>query len=177
MGLSKQLIRFLLFTFLLYGGWLLVYELLIKANGRVDHIITENISYFICLGLDWIGYTPHYQIAEKLGETFIFLSGNTFPIIRVGASCNGLELLVLFSIFIICYPGPLKRKFLFTALGLIVIHFLNIFRNLILTIMAIHHSEYFEFFHRYVFIFMVYGAIFIMWLWWARQPGPKYESR
>lgn len=177
MGLSKQLVRFLLLTFLLYGGWLMVYELLIRPSGQLDHIITENISYFICLGLDTLGYIPHYQIAEKPGETFIFLAGNTFPVIRVGASCNGLELLVLFSIFIICYPGTLKRKVIFTGLGLLVIHILNITRNIILTVMAIHHSAYFEFFHRYIFIFMVYGAIFLMWLWWAKQPTVAHENR
>ncbi len=167
MGLNKKLIRFLILSFILYGVWLLAYELFFKPNGQLDHLITENISYFICLGLDLRGFTPHFSIAEKIGETFIFLNTSTFPLIRVGASCNGLELLVLFSIFIICYPGRFKSKVWFIPAGCLIIHAVNIMRNFILTLMAEAKSPYFELFHRYIFIFLVYGIIFLLWMWWA----------
>lgn len=167
MGLNKKLINFLLLSILLYGVWLFAYELVLKPDGRLDHLITENISYFICLGLDWVGFSPHFSIAEKIGETFIFLSTSTFPLIRVGASCNGLELLVLFSIFIICYPGNFKSKLWFIPAGCLTIHAVNIIRNFILTLMAEAKSPYFELFHRYIFIFLVYGIIFLLWMWWA----------
>lgn len=167
MGLNKKLVKFLLLSFLLYGVWLLAYEFLLKPNGLLDHLITENISYFICLGLDLCGFTPHFSIAEKVGETFIFLNTSTFPLIRVGASCNGLELLVLFSIFIICYPGNFKSKLWFIPAGCLIIHAVNVIRNFILTLMAEAKSPYFELFHRYIFIFLVYGIIFLLWMWWA----------
>lgn len=173
MALNKKLFKFLLFTVALYGLWLVSYELLIKPSGRFDHLITENITYFICWLLDLTGYSAHYTLAEKWGETYIFLVPETKPLIRVGASCNGLELLVLFAIFIICYPGPLKSKAWFIPFGLLIIHVLNIARNYILTLMEIHKSPYFEFFHRYVFIFVVYGVIFLLWMWWANQQQTK----
>lgn len=169
MALNTKLLKFLLFTFALYGLWLISYEFLIKPSGRFDHLITENITYFICLLLDITGYTTHYTLAEKLGETYIFLVPQTKPLIRVGASCNGLELLVLFMIFILCYPGRLKNKVWFIPAGILIIHVLNIGRNYTLTLMEIHQSPYFEFFHRYVFIFMVYGVIFLLWMWWANK--------
>lgn len=167
LGLNQKLLKFLFLSFLLYGVWLLSYEFILKPVGHLDHFITENISYFICLGLDLFGFTPHFSIAEKLGETFIFLNNSTFPLIRVGASCNGLELLVLFSIFIICYPGNFKSKLWFIPAGCLAIHTVNILRNFILTLMAEAKSPYFELFHRYVFIFLVYGIIFLLWMWWA----------
>lgn len=171
MALNKKLLKFLFFTFALYGVWLLLYELVLKSPGYLDQLITENITYCICLLLDLTGYEVHYSIANKLGETFIYLNNSTFPLIRVGASCNGLELLVLFTIFIVCYEGRWLNKLWFISLGLLTIHLLNIMRNYILTLMEIHKSPYFEFFHRYVFIFVVYGAIFLLWMWWAgRQP-------
>jgi exosortase family protein XrtF len=169
MGLNKKLVKFLLHSFLLYGVWLLSYEFLLKSNGQPDHIITENISYFICLGLDYLGFYPHFSIAEKLGETFIFLNTSTFPLIRVGASCNGLELLILFSIFIICYPSNFKSKLWFIPIGCVLIHVVNIMRNFILTLMAEAKSPYFDLFHRYIFIFLVYGIIFMLWMWWAAK--------
>lgn len=166
---NKRLFKFLTLSFLLYGVWMLMYEFWIKPPGKVDHIISENITYFICYALDLLGYNPHYSVANKAGETFIYLSGSTFPIIRVGSSCNGFELLVLFTIFIISYPGRLLLKIPFIIGGLVVIHFFNIFRNLVLTLMTIHHSSLFDLFHRYVFIFMVYGVIFILWMIWANK--------
>jgi exosortase family protein XrtF len=169
MALNKKILKFLFFTFGLYGIWLLLYELVLKSPGHLDQIITENITYWICLLLDITGYEVHYSLANKLGETFIYLGNSTFPLIRVGASCNGLELLVLFIIFIICYEGRLLNKLWFIPLGLLIIHVLNVLRNYILTLMVIHKSPYFEFFHRYVFIFIVYGSIFLLWMWWAGQ--------
>lgn len=169
--LSNKLYKFLLLSVLSYGLWLFAYEFFIKPNGLLDHIITENISYLLCLGLDLLGYQPHFSIAENIGETFIFLSTSTFPLLRVGASCNGLELLVLFTIFIICYPGNFKAKLWFIPLGLLIIHGINLFRNFILTLMAVHKSSYFDLFHRYIFIFLVYGVIFLLWMWWAEKQG------
>ncbi|TAE87021.1 MAG: hypothetical protein EAY81_04715 [Bacteroidetes bacterium] len=178
MAINKQLLRFLFLTGITYVLWLVTYEFFIKPSGFIDHLITENISYFICLFLDWLGYPSHYNIAQHVGETYIFLNQNTFPLIRVGASCNGLELLVLFSIFIVFFPGKITTKAWYIPLGLLVIHALNIFRNTMLTLMEIHQSIYFEFFHRYVFIFMVYGVIFLLWMWWVNhQPiKPTHEK-
>lgn len=168
LALHNNLLKFLLLSAALYGSWLLCYEFLLKPWGQLDHIITENITYFICLGLDWLGYTPHYNIAKNISETYIYLGNIYTPVIRVGASCNGLELLVLFVIFIICYPST-RSKIPFILFGLLLIHIVNIARNFILTLMTIHQSPYFDLFHRYIFIFLVYGVIFTLWLWWTNN--------
>lgn len=173
---NKRLITFLLYTGLLYGGWLITYEYFLKPWGVLDQLITENISYFLCVGLDWMGYNPHYSIARHVGETFIFIGSEINPIIRVGSSCNGLELLVLFAIFVICYPSK-KQKLIFILFGLILIHAINIIRNFILTIMAIHKSPYFDFFHRYIFVFLVYGIIFLLWIWWTNYQNNGTEKK
>lgn len=174
--LNKKLVKFLLYTGLLYGAWLLAYEFWLKPWGQLDKVITENITYFLCVGLEWFGYKPHYNIAKNISETYIYLENQTVPIIRVGASCNGLELLVLFVIFIICYPST-KTKWWFIILGLGVIHVVNIVRNFILTLMAMHRSPYFDLFHRYIFIFLVYGVIFTLWLWWTNNQNHESAKK
>lgn len=166
---NKQLVKFLLITGTTYIVWLLAYEFLLKPSGKLDSYITENITYFICFGLDVLGVNAHYTLAKNISETYVYLGTSMIPIIRVGASCNGLELLVLFCIFTLFYPGKLGAKLLFIAGGLVLIHITNIFRNLVLTIMAINKSPYFDLFHRYIFIFLVYGVIFLLWIWWANK--------
>ncbi|MEI6508503.1 MAG: exosortase family protein XrtF [Bacteroidota bacterium] len=174
---EKQLIKFLLFSVGLYLVWFVLYEFWLKNDGHLDQLITENITIIISWMLKLTGYDVHYTQAHKLGETFIFLNPNIFPFLRVGASCNGLELFILFTIFIICYPGNAKVKLVYIIIGNIIIHLLNIFRNYILALMVLHQSTYFDLFHRYVFIFFVYGSIFILWMIWTNKYSKLYVNR
>jgi exosortase family protein XrtF len=168
---EKQLIRFLVLSVGLYMLWFMLYEFWLKENGHLDDLITRNITFIMCKLLQWTGYDVRYTTAHKLGETFIFNNPNPFPFLRVGASCNGLELFVLFTIFISCYPGPIRHKVIYILLGNLAIHVLNIFRNYILALLSLHKSPYFDLFHRYIFIFVVYGFIFILWMLWANKYG------
>jgi hypothetical protein len=82
----------------------------------------------------------------SLEKTYIYFKSPKYSVIPLGASCNRLELLVLFTILCVCYPRKLE-KIKFCSLYL---EFNNTsaqyFRNYILTLMAIHRSEYFELF-------------------------------
>jgi exosortase family protein XrtF len=153
----------------MYGSWFVLYEFFLKPDGRFDHIITVHITEGICSLLSLSGYDPYYSIALKLGETYIYLNGSPVPVIRVGASCNGLELLALFTIFVLCYPGNWKVKIPYLLAGITIIHLLNIVRNYILTLMAIHKSPWYDLFHRYILLFAVYGTIFFLWILWANK--------
>ena len=167
---EKQLIRFLFIAVGLYILWFVLYEFVLKPDGHIDQIITENISVVMSKMLQITGYDVHFTQARKLGETYMFLAGDPLPFVRVGASCNGLELLVLFTIFIVSYPGIIKYKFLFIIAGLIGIHILNIFRNYWLALFVLHKEmDLFDLFHRYIFIFMVYGFIFLLWMLWVNK--------
>lgn len=167
---EKQLIKFLIIAVGLYALWFGLYEFWLKPDGHLDQIITENISVVMCKMLQLTGYDVHFTLTRKLGETNIYLLQDPFPFLRIGASCNGLELLVLFAIFIIAYPGNNKQKPIFIFLGILGIHVLNILRNYWLALFAANKKfELFDLFHRYIFIFMVYGAIFLLWMLWVNK--------
>lgn len=82
--------------------------------------------------------------------------------------CNGLELLVLYLIFIIALPATLKRKLFFVVAGLLIIHFVNILRCVGLVALLIHYDEYFNIAHHYIFKMAVYFTIFLCWFWFAK---------
>ncbi len=167
MPLKKNFISFLLLLLSVYAIWFVAYEFYLKPSGKLDHLLTEYVTIGICFLLDIGGYTSYYTIALKPGETYIFISTQILPAVRIGASCNGLELLALFSIFILCYPGNFLLKIPFISIGILILHFLNILRNYWLTLMSLHHYPYADIFHRYLFIFMVYGCIFLLWMVWT----------
>jgi exosortase/archaeosortase family protein len=110
-------------------------------------------------------YTP----ARKIGETYLFIVGTSKPLVRIGASCNGLEPLVLFAIFIIAYPGKTLHKLWFIPSGIVIIHLINIIRNYVLTLMVYFKMPSFDFFHRYVFVILVYLIIFGFWMLWVNH--------
>lgn len=161
-------------TLSLYLIWFGLYEFWLKPNGRLDHLLTENISIVVCYLLNLNDIGSYYTIGKKLGETYLFIGGNILPSVRIGSSCNGLEMLVIFSIFIACYPGNILLKIAYILGGITVIHGINILRNYILTLMTVNQSVYFELFHRYVFILLIYGFIFILWMWWANVLSKLY---
>ncbi len=82
--------------------------------------------------------------------------------------CNGLELLVLYLIFIIALPATLQRKLFFAVVGVIIIHCVNIVRCVGLVALLLHYDEYFNIAHHYIFKMVVYMSIFLCWFWFAK---------
>lgn len=166
---EKRLLSFILKIGILYLVWYFIYELILKTNGRLDQVITINISQIITGLLKLSGIEVFYTQARKLGETYLFLVGETKPLVRIGSSCNGLEPIMLFLIFILAYPGRIINKIWFIPVGIIIIHTVNIMRNYLLIIMLYNQSELFEFFHRYIFVIFVYLVIFALWMLWVNH--------
>jgi exosortase family protein XrtF len=83
--------------------------------------------------------------------------------LAIADACNGLELFVLYAGFIICFPAPLARKFVYIPMGIGLIYMLNILRCASLTLVYIHYPDYLDFSHHFLFTLIVYG--FIFWLW------------
>ena len=86
----------------------------------------------------------------------------------IADACNGLELIVLYLLFIIALPATFKRKLLFTIGGLAIIYLVNVFRCVGLVALLIHYDEYFNIAHHYIFKMMVYFSIFLLWYWFAK---------
>ena len=175
--MSKAFIRFIIGAISFYLLWFGLYEFWLKPTGKIDHFITENITIAVCNLLNLSGYESHYTIGKRLGETYVFIKDDILPTVRIGAACNGLEMLMIYAIFIFWYPGNNYVKGGFILIGILFIHLLNILRNYVLTLLAIERSLYFELFHRYIFIFLIYGVIFILWMWWANRLSNLYTNR
>lgn len=83
--------------------------------------------------------------------------------LRVADACNGLEMMVLYVGFLICFPAPAKRKWLYAIIGLVAICLVNIIRCAALVEIFIHYNKYLDFSHHFAFTFLVYGFIFLLW--------------
>ena len=77
--------------------------------------------------------------------------------------CNGLELIVLYLGFIICFPAGSSRKLVFAGIGIILIYICNVLRCSSLVLIYLHYPAFLYFSHHYVFTFLVYAFIFCLW--------------
>lgn len=120
--------------------------------------------------LDGLGYEARYDLLK--GQYRSSVTVNNDSTVYIGDGCSGLELFALFAGFILIMGGPWKQKAWFLPLGLLLILMLNILRIAALAVINHHWPQYLWFNHKYTFVVIVYGVIFILWVWWVRRYSP-----
>lgn len=159
---SDPLPRFLVTALLLYTGWYCAYEFWIHPTQSLDGLVVQNTINISKKILEGFGYSvsqPETRLLKIEGTGGVFVSD----------SCNGIPLFVLFSIFIIAFPGPWKKKIIFIPAGIVLIHAANIARVVALAMIQHKNREWVEFNHTYTFTILMYAFIFIMWMLWVKK--------
>ena len=159
MTLYKPLIRFFVYAFLIYIGWYFLYGLWLEPNGKLDSLTIDNTIFFSERILNLLGYDVH--IDQR--NIYIPMFGGAW----VGNACNGIPLFVLFTGFVLAFPGPVSKKLLFIPMGILSIHILNIFRVVGLILIQGYAPGELDFNHTYTFTIIVYGYIFVLWMVWV----------
>ena len=86
-----------------------------------------------------------------------------------GAGAAGLKQMCQFIILILLFPGFWKNKIWFIPLGIIIIHFTNVFRMLCFVVLAIHWPQQIQYAHDNYLRLLFYIVIFILWLFWVEK--------
>lgn len=159
---KEPIVRFLSVGFLLYIGWMALYEWVIHPWGILDDWVASNTLVISKKILNAFGYE-----VEREGLRVIKIVGS--PGVFLGDNCDGIALFALFSIFIIAFPGKIRAKLFYIPIGILIIHFLNTLRVVILAIIILYSYEWTEFNHTYTFTIIIYGCIFLMWLYWINK--------
>ncbi|MBI2968094.1 MAG: exosortase family protein XrtF [Bacteroidetes bacterium] len=161
----KPLIKFLSIFSFLYLSWYLAYEFYLHPFGQPDEAVLSNSAIISAGILKLLGFD--IETGREYGWYFIAADGGS-PI-WVAEQCNGLKLFVLFTLFIIAFPGKIITKFIFIPIGVITIHFLNCIRIVVLVIIARYAPGWMEFNHTYTFTLLVYAYIFFLWYIWVKH--------
>jgi exosortase family protein XrtF len=159
---KDPLTRFLLSIFGFYIAWFPLYNFLLKKGERIDlFVIDITISASKWL-LELLGYSVFTATDRVIG---IDGTGGLW----IGDNCNGISLFAIFAGYIIAYPGNLRKKLVFIPAGILLIQLLNILRIVILSILDTHSRAWTEFNHTYTFNIIIYGFIFLMWMFWTSR--------
>lgn len=158
---NKGLIIFLLRAAGIYLAWYIIYNGWLYKNGVIDKLLISHLVTTTSLVLKAMGFT-------------VFTEGRLIGLVDssgliVNQPCDGLSLFVLFTGFIMAYPGKLGSKFIFIPIGLIIIDLVNIVRIIVLVIIVKYSPQSLEFNHSYTFTLIMYVIIFLMWVGWIRK--------
>lgn len=174
---NDPLLRFLISAALLYAAWYVLYDRLIHPWGVVDRALIDNLMWLSGGGLEILGYTllpePHMDINRYIG-----VQGGS--LLWIGDPCNGLALFAVYTVFLVAYPGPWKRKLWYIPMGLASIHLFNVARIMILCHVVTIDYELLNFNHDFLFNAVVFAWIFGLWYLWVKRlagglranPGP-----
>ncbi|PCJ84831.1 MAG: exosortase family protein XrtF [Flavobacteriales bacterium] len=173
---KNPLSRFLISGLVLFICWLVLYELWLHPEGKLDRIVIDHLAVVTSFVLKSMGYSMIADFPQEEEVRTLGIDGTHG--VWIGAECNGLDLLALFIGFIIAYPGLLKRKLIYIPIGMLLIHVLNIIRITALCMITYHAPEYLDFNHTYTFTFLVYGFVFWLWyLWTIKFSGILFSQK
>ena len=171
---KNKITRFFIFAFILYLSWYLLYEFFIKPYTLIDEKLISLIIAHAAFILRLFGFTVYQRLEDK-DMQLIGLDG-AHPI-WIGSPCNALTLFMFFTLFVIAFPGNVKKKLWYIPLGIIIIHFTNVLRIIALAIINYVAPQYVEFNHTYTFTLLVYGIIFLLWMWWVKSSLKDSKTR
>lgn len=159
---KKQLIQsFLLKGVLVYIVWQIAFIGFIKPEGSVDSFLTTSELQVATWGLKNMGVAAHNL------NNIIYIDGS--PAVRLEHSCNGLELIVLYIGFLLCFPGNFKSKILYSIIGSAFLFFANILREILLALNYHYFHSTFEFNHKYTYAVLTYILVFLFWKHWLQR--------
>lgn len=181
-------IRIFLYRILLFSViWKMAYLFFLFESKTLDEPLTNYVGKHSAWILNQLYQTDQFQ--SKLLRTESIFEGQILTgkaghiyfgkrlVMFIADPCNGLELLVMYLIFILAMPASSLRKLLFIAVGLFIIHFVNLLRCIGLVAILLHYDQYFNIAHHYIFKMMVYISIFLLWVWFSMGINLKISKK
>jgi exosortase family protein XrtF len=88
-------------------------------------------------------------------------------ILNVFEGCNGINVMIVFVAFLVAFGGPVRNLILYILFGAVIIHVFNLFRIFLLFHAAIEATQFFYYFHKYLFTTVLYVVVFSLWVLWV----------
>lgn len=126
-------------------------------------------GWYQTTGPEMLPPNSHNLIIGGLPDTLHYFKGNRISEIYISNRCLAIDLMYTYSIFIIAFFGPWKKKIWFILLGILIINTLNIMRVVGLVLTDIYYPQYLNFNHHLLFTYIVYFFTFILWVVWIRK--------
>ncbi|MDO7137871.1 exosortase family protein XrtF [Algibacter lectus] len=166
----RSVIKFILTFLLVYLSLSVIYKFYLQFSDGSEfypdyftHLVGEQSKDL----LNTFGYAT--KMVPHLEEPSLKVMIGNIYVARVIEGCNGLSVLILFISFIVAFSGRLKATLLYLLSGSVIIYVVNVLRIVILSIWLYKYPEQSEFLHAVVFPAIIYGVVFLLWIFWVNR--------
>jgi exosortase/archaeosortase family protein len=169
---------FLVRAVLLFVIWKSVYILLLIPNQIPDAPLVRWLGNGTAVMMNVLYttdsfYAVHTEREKIYGSdtvlaTYSMVKKGKRNILGIYQACNGLELMILYAGFILCFSGPWLRKVIYIVVGIIALYIANVIRCGLLGWIGIEYPRHFDFAHKYFFNLVIYSIAFILWVFYVK---------
>jgi exosortase family protein XrtF len=129
----------------------------------ITHTVAHQAEKLICK----MGFPVDVVAHESLSGLKLLVHNRYVSVVVEG--CNAISVIILFIAFVISFYQGFKKTGLFLFIGSSIIYVFNIFRIAIITILYYRFPAYQELLHQLVFPGLIYGMVFLLWMYWVNQ--------
>ena len=149
-----------------YISWQIIYDLFLLPNGQPDEFLSLSVATLAKSVLSLSGWDINCS------GRVIVIEG--YRGVEVLNGCNALNLMALYSGFIIAFKGPLKSKIQYLLIGLIMIYLLNILRIMAFSLATVYFQQHWDVFHEFSPFIFFYPFVLYLWYQWTlvSEKGP-----
>ncbi|XCF07224.1 exosortase family protein XrtF [Tamlana crocina] len=166
----KSVIKFILTFLLVYGMLSVAYKFYLQfSDGSkfypdyVTHLVAKQSGAL----LEAFGYNT--EVLPHPNEPSLKLLVNGNYLARVVEGCNSLSVMILFLSFIVAFSGKWKTTFFYILSGSVLIYSVNLLRIALLSMGLYHYPEYEDLLHTVIFPGIIYGMVFLLWIFWVNR--------
>lgn len=117
-------------------------------------------AYWFNVHLLGMSITP-----EDATNTLLFPQVNGY--ITVNESCSGFKQMYQIFFLFLLFRGPWKHKLWYIPASFFVMFLVNILRIILLSVVLIHWTAHWDFFHEWIMRPFYYVVIFVQWVIWV----------
>ena len=163
----KPVLKVLLRFIILYVVLVLGYQFYLNGfkNAGLDPFSTWAMQQADFMQ-NFFGYPSQMVEGKPQDETtWFYVSGQYVS--RMVEGCNAISVMILFLAFIFAFYEGFKT-FIFAAIGIVVLHVMNVLRIAGLNILIVEMPQYTRLGHDYLFPAIIYGSVVVLWLFWIK---------
>ena len=174
---NKKVSMFFIKLFLLFSVWFVCYTIILRPSRVIDKPITNLLTASVvkCINVLSPGSVPVSWI-ENPERPCTHLTQNGVAIFDIFDICNGIDLMFIYVGVLFLLPYPLKRKIIYSIVGVVAIITLNIIRICSLYFIYVYYRSAFDFSHHYLFTLLMYVLIFYAWLLFVKKSKVHGQS-
>ncbi len=133
--------------------------------------MTEFVTSQTAAVLSWYNDGVRTGLKNDLKSVYIFKGERA--VLSVYEGCNGLNVMIIFVVFMIAYSRLSLKMLAFILVGFIVIHLFNMLRIGLLYHVTLSLPNLLYFAHKYLFTAFIYLAVFGLWALWIFKLDAK----